>query len=486
MAFCKFSTEYLAKSYTIIDNLFFTRFLPVTPPKHSVIYLYGLYVCSQTGDMDVEHFSQTLGFSVDEVIDSFEYWEEQGIARILSREPFQVQYLPIRNIGSSNRKYDKNKYERFNLEALKLVAPRDITPNEFEEYYTLMEGYSLPDGRKISPEALLMVINFCVKNKGANVGYRYILAVARNWAIEGYITPEQIEQKINEYSESGQAVASIMKALGSAKKTSIDEHQFYTKWRDLGFNDDCILFVAKDLKRGGRANFEKLDKKLQKYYELHLLSTKEISEYEKNLDKIYSLARDINKTLGLYYEDVSNEIETYINPWLNLGYEPSTLLKVAQSNYENGKRTLRNLDEAVRELFSKGVVSAKSFEQFSKNADIVKADIAKMLSALGIVRNVTSFDLEFWNRWTISWGFNTEIIDYAISLTKARGGNLSYVNTILADWHSQSIYTLEQAKLSSENYKITKKSDNKTKINSRKYTKEENENLFKEFEEMEL
>lgn len=487
MAFCKFSTEYLAKSYTIIDNLFFTRFLITTPPKHCTIYLYGLFVCEQNDNIELQRFAENLGYSVEEIIDSFEYWQEQGIVRIVSQEPFQVQYLPIRNIGSSNRKYDKDKYARFNVEAQNLLKERMITPNEYEEYYTLMEGYSLPDGRKISPEALLMIIKYCVQNKGANVGYRYVITVARDWASAGCITPEQVEKRLEQCSTASQAVVAILKALGSTKKTSLDEHQFYLKWKDdFGFTDDCIIFVAKSIKKDGKANFEKLDKKLQKYYELHLTSAKEIADYEKHRDEIYSLARNINRTLGLYYEDVTNQVETYITPWLNWGYSAETLLKIAQSNYLNGKRTLNGLNETINDLYSKGIVSNEAYTQFLQNTDITKSKIEQMLKSLGIVRNVTSFDIEFWQRWTISWAFGNEIIDYAISLAKARGANISYVNTILADWHTQSIYTLEQAKLNSENYKITSKSTSTTKINSRKYTKEENDAIFDTFNEMEV
>lgn len=486
MSFCKFSTEYIAKSYTIIDNLFFSRYLVSTPPKHATIYLYGLYVAEQNDNIDLARFAETLGFSLDEVIESFEYWEEQGIVRIVSNDPFQVQYLPIRNIGSSNRKYDKDKYAHFNIEAQNILNQRMITPNEYEEYYTLMEGYSLPDGRKIDIEALLMIIRFCAQNKGANVGYRYIITVARDWASAGYVTPEQVEHRLDQYSASSQAVTQILKALGSSKKTSLDEHQYYLKWQDLGFEDECIIYVAKELKKSGKANFEKLDKKLQKYYELHLLSQKEIADYERQRDLIYGLARDINRTLGLYYEDVTNQVETYITPWLNLGYSAQTLLEIAQDCYLRGKRTLNILNETINELYNKGIVSQEAYKQHLKTTENIKYDIEKMLKELGIIRNVTSLDIEFWTRWTNIWAFNSEIINYAISLAKARGANISYVNTILADWHSQNIYTLEQAKLSSDNYKITGKTSNTTKINSRKYTKEENESIFQQFNEMDI
>ncbi|MBR4270070.1 MAG: DnaD domain protein [Clostridia bacterium] len=488
MAFCKFATEFMTKSYTVIDNLFFNRFLISTPPKHISIYLYGLYICEQLEELDLARFSQNMGYTQDEIIESFEYWQEQGIVRIVSDSPFQVQYLPIRNANENTRKYDKDKYTKFNKEIQSILSGRMITPNEYEEYYTLMEGFAIPDGRKLSPEALLMIVRYCAQNKGDNVGYRYILTVARDWANMGLITPEQVETHLEATSNASTSVNQILKALGSTKKSSIDELQLYLKWIELGFVDECILYVAKTLKKMGRANFEKLDKRLLKYYELHLLSSKEIADYEDNVDKIFNLARDINRTLGLYYEDVTNQIETYINPWLSLGYEPETLLSIAQDCFVIGKRTLNNLDEQIHYLFNQGIVSKKSYEQFTLSQRITKETIKTILKNLNIERNVTTLDIDFWNRWTNIWAFNLEIVDYAVSLAKAKGANLSYVNTILADWHSQHIFTLEQAKLASENYQVTKqtKTTNTTKITSRSYTKSENEELFNEFKEMDI
>ncbi|MBQ7977061.1 MAG: DnaD domain protein [Clostridia bacterium] len=487
MSFCKFSTEYYAKSYTVIDNLFFTRYLPSTAPKHASIYLYGLFICSQNDNLDVQRFAENMGYSIEEIIESFEYWEEQGIVRIVNSEPFQVQYLPIRNIGSSNRKYDKDKYFHFNIEVQKILSDRMITPNELEEYYTLMEGYSLPDGRKISPEALLMIIRFCAQNKGTNVNYRYIITVARDWASAGFITPEQVEKRLETYSTAGIAVANILKALGSTKKTSLDEHQFYLKWTEMGFNDDCLIYIAKSLKKSGRANFEKLDKKVVKYFELHLLSQKEIDDYESNLDKIYSLAREINKTLGLYYEDVSNQIDTYITPWLNMGYESEILLQIAQECYLRGKRTLSALNDTINDLYAQGIVSKNAYSQYNLSQQDVKENFGKILKKLGLERNVTSFDMDYWRRWTTVWAFNEELINYATELAEARGANISYINSILADWYTQKIFTLEQAKLASENYRVAKaKTSSTTKINSRKYTKEDNENIYNKFDELEI
>ena len=91
MAFCKFSSEYVSKTYTIVDNIFFTRYLPTTPPKVATIYLYGLYLCNNNAQdltgANLSSFASTLGYTEEEVMDAFRYWEEQGLVRIVNTTP---------------------------------------------------------------------------------------------------------------------------------------------------------------------------------------------------------------------------------------------------------------------------------------------------------------------------------------------------------------------------------------------------------------
>lgn len=493
MAFCKFSSEYIAKSYTLVDNVFFARYLPTTPPKLTEIYLYGLYLCALEGDISqnstISRFAETLGLDVEDIIDAYNYWEEQGLVRIVSTDPFEVQYQPIRGASSANKRYSKDKYAGFNTEVQKIITDRMITPNELEEYYALMEGFSLPDGRKLCAEALLLIVKFCVQTKGAGINYRYIITVAQNWAREGYITAEQIEEKLHTYSTNNQEITKINKALGSSKKPSVEENEYLIKWKNqMGFTPDVICFVAKTIKKSaGVSNFEKLDKKLQKYYEAHILSEAEIVEFEANKDKLYALARDINRTLGLYYDNVSNQVETYISPWLAMGFGAETLLSIAQNCYLKSKRTLASMNEEVYSLYEKGVVSPNAYAGYLSDQQEVRTRLAEILSKLNIERNVTSLDMEFWQRWVGTWGFDSEVINIAVDFANKRGSNLSYVNTMLADWHTQGIHTPQAAQEAINKFKSTT-TDTKpdTKIKKRKYTQEELDSVFDNFNEIEL
>lgn len=494
MAFCKFSSEYIAKSFTMIDNVFFARYLPSTPPKLTTIYLYGLYLCSLEGDTTqnntVERFAEALGYDVEDIVDAYNYWEEQGLVRVVSTQPMQVQYQPIRGASSANRRYSKDKYANFNIEIQKIISDRQITPNEFEEYYALMEGFCLPDGRKIDPMALLLIARFCTQIKGAGINYRYITTVAKNWACEGYVTAEQVEQKLSAYTTQNKEITQIIKALGSSKKPSVEEYDYLHKWtQQMEFTVNVICFVAKSIKKSaGISGFEKLDKKLQKYYEARIFSEEEIATFEENKDAIFSLARSINRTLGLFYGDVSNEVETYITPWLGLGFDAETLLQIAQNCYLKSKRTLAALNTEINTLFEKGIVTHAAYTEHLKGQETTKSHLAAILKKLNIERNVTSLDMEFWQRWTYTWGFVPDVIDIAVTFASKRGANITYVNTLLADWHSQNIHSTDNARAALQKIEnaAPKSAQNSAKINKRKYSQEEQQSIFDNFNEIEL
>lgn len=116
-------------------------------------------------------------------------------------------------------------------------------PNEYLQYYDVM------DSTKIQPDAMLMIIQYCINYKGTTVRYPYINAVARNWAREGVRTVEDVEAKLNEFNSLDEDMRSLMRALGRRGSTDIEEKQMLVKWtKNWGFDMPAILFAAKQCK----------------------------------------------------------------------------------------------------------------------------------------------------------------------------------------------------------------------------------------------
>ena len=96
MAFCIFSKD-IDNSYTIVENKFITKYLPEADGFAVKVYLYGLYLCKNTeSDFSLRSMAEVLKTTEEKIIDAFEFWEDYDLVEILSREPFTVQYLPVK------------------------------------------------------------------------------------------------------------------------------------------------------------------------------------------------------------------------------------------------------------------------------------------------------------------------------------------------------------------------------------------------------
>ena len=184
MAFCKYSIDMLANNTTSVDNIFINNYLPYAKAEDVKVYLYGLYKCqdSNAKDNTLENFANEINMTQEDVEKSFTYWQEQGLVQLIQVIPFEVRFLPLSDVINNTKKYNVKKYESFNAQAQEILAGRMITPNEYREYYDIIERLHM------EKEALLMIIAYCVNIKGDNVGYAYITTIAKDWANHNYKT----------------------------------------------------------------------------------------------------------------------------------------------------------------------------------------------------------------------------------------------------------------------------------------------------------
>ncbi len=480
MSFCKFSSELVANNKTEIDNIFIDNFLPNAPDLCVKVYLYGLYLATNDLEFDntFEAFAKKLGISELDLETAFRYWEEQGLVQVLSTYPIQVLYKPLKDVINGTRLYKPEKYEKFNTQAQELFhGTREITKTEYGEYYNFLEKSGMEQ------EALLMIINYCLQSKKKAVGYSYILTVARNWVKEGILTAKQVEEKLYEAEQASTSLSAILKVLGIKRSASIDERELYQKWKEgMGFEDDAILFVAESMKKKG--GFEKLNYLLEKYFLNGKFSVAEIKHFIASQDEIYTLAKQVNRNLGVYYESLDSEIETYINPWLNMGFEPKALEDMASYAFKSSIRSLDGLNNLVQKLYKLGILTKSALDEYLENIVNIDNQIKKLLEDLGISRRVNSFDRESYKTWKNSWGLNDEIIEYAASLSKDKLSPIQYMARLLASWHEQNITSLDEAKRLSP--KPATVQTPKTEIKGRSYTKQDFQAMVQSIDEIEL
>ena len=480
MAFCKYSIDMLANNSTAVDNIFINNYLPYADSNYVKVYLYGLYKCQDSNSRDntLENFSNELNLSQEEIEKAFYYWQEQGLVQILNVIPFEVRYLPISDVLNNTKKYNAKKYESFNAQAQEILCGRMITPNEYREYYDIIERLHM------EKEALLMIINYCVNVKGNNVGYAYITTIAKDWANQKITTAKQVEERLIEFENLQTGIEYLFKLMGLKRLPNIEERTLYQKWTQQGFDDEVLNYVAKKIKSKNKASFQYMDNVLDKYYANKLFSVNEIELFEEEKAKSMQIARSLTKNLGLYYENLEPVVDNYIFNWINLGFSEKMLEEISNYCFKTNVRTLEGMNKVLEKFHKLGILTEKSLAEYFYEVLSVDKKIKELLENIGLSRNVNQFDRDKYKIWKEVWKLPEDVIDYACTLAVGKEQPMQYLSSILSTFHDKNIKTVEDAKNS---FNILGKTENKSNFSTgRTYSKEEMNALFQSIEEIEI
>ncbi len=432
---CSYSKEFSTSAFTDIENAFITEYLPVSSGDAVKVYLYGLFLCQNPKfDKNLTEIAQTLSLSEETVLSCFTYWEEFGLVNVLSKDPLSVQYEPIRSsVSAKPKKIKAEKYSEFSKTLQTLLPNRMISTSEYTEYFNVMETYS------IKPEAMIMIVNYCISLKGADIGYRYISKVAKDFGNRGLTTLEKVEKELSSYNIRTGIIERILKALKLRRAPEIEDSVLLEKWTDeLEFEAENIIFAASKLGKGSMA---KLDEFLLELFSRKSFSKEEIAEFIGRKKEVYDLAIKINKALAIYVEVLDTVIDTYLNKWLSFGFTGETLLLIANYLFKTGKNTLQEMDDLIVYLRNRGFIDLSSVNDYFEQLKVVDEFLNKMLKIAGVNRKPTSIDRENYTMWK-SWNFSDDMILQASSLSAGKSSPISYMNGILSNWKNNGVYTL--------------------------------------------
>jgi DnaD/phage-associated family protein len=362
MAFIKFSSDFNASTHTLVDNIFIGEYLPTIHPLHLKIYLYGLYLCSRQDSREnsAEDMAKALGLEFFDIENSFRFLQENGLVRITCNNPLEIAYLPVMSGMAYLKKIKPGKYDSFCAGLQDLIKNRQITPNEFNEYFNVMEVSG------ILPDAMLMIAGYCIQHKKDS--YSYILTVARNWAADGVKTKDDVLDKLEEYNLDDRGLTQVLKALKSKKQIDSFDRDAYHKWtRELGFDLPAILFAAKSIK--GRGGVERLDGLLMKFYETRNLTAAEMDAFINHKETLYGIAREVTKRLGVYYERLDYFVESYILDWFNKGYDGDTLGIISDYCFKHSIKRPEKMRELVEKLSEKGLKESAAVKAYLEKLD---------------------------------------------------------------------------------------------------------------------
>lgn len=432
----KLSAEASLDGAITVENKFIVEYMPYADGDYVKVYLYGLSLAARKSDADdsIERLARRLDMDERTVSAAIDYWTEQGL---MSRLGDDICYFSPRTARPKIKLLDVDAYKEFNRQAQLYISARQISPNEYHEYYNLMEKLH------VEWQAMVLIVKYCVDLKGDNVSCPYILSVARNLAEDGYRTADDVGERLDEF---GVYYNDLRAALGAMGKKHVDHEavQLYKKWKiEYKFGADVILHVAQNMKHGSIAL---LDEKLTQYSKLGFFSADIIDKYEADRKDLYKLAKAINKALGVYYDNTDPEIATYIKPWLGLGFENKAILAAADYCMKKDMKRLSDLDAVIRDLFERGLTTEKQVKDSVNYENRFDGVIEKLFKTLGVKGAVKDIHRAYYANWTEKWTLPQALIDYAAELSANKTNPFAYMNAVLMAWHNSGITDIEKAK----------------------------------------
>ncbi len=436
MALISVSDDLAKKSFTNVENKFILKYLPHLEPNSVKVYLFSLYIYQNgLNSYSIEDFAQKLSLAETEIINYFEYLEELELVAIISRSPLEVKILEADNLSGTPKKFKPEKYADFTKNVQNIIKGRMISPNEFREYFVLLEDYGFEQN------ALIMIINYCVNLRGDKINYQYIKKVAKSFADEKVTTVKRVDEKLSAFTSSTPSLIKIFNAAGINRKPDIDDDKLYKKWTsEFQFEDDAIISCSKYFKA---KTVEKLDGALCELYKNKKFDVKEIEDYCKNKNSVYTATLEIARALGVYMQNSAPYIENYVNVWYNYGYSFLCMKSMANYCFKHGMNSFEDMNGFINGLYKEGIVTDQNVGEHIAKLEADDRFIKEILTVCGLTRKPINWDRENLTRWR-SWNFSDTMILEAAKLSCGKSNPVAYINGILSGWKSEGIFEAEK------------------------------------------
>lgn len=436
MAFCSFSKD-TDNTYTLVENKFITKYLPEADGFAVKVYLYGLYLCENTNtDFSVRSMAEVLKTTEQKIIEAFTFWQDYDLVEILCKDPFTVQYLPVRSAVGRPKKVRYEQYTDFNKELQRKMQKvgKFISSNDYVKYMHFLEE------NNIQPQAFLLIAEYCINKQGETISPSYIFNKAKKLIRNGLTTYEQVEKELSNYNAHEGDLMTIFAAM-SLFQNAPDENDYalYKKWTEtLGFTKEGIVIAAKHLKRG---NMTTLDISIEELSEKGKTEAKEIEAYLSDRDVLANLTFRIGRKLGVKVHNPAPYIDEYVEKWYTYGFEEASLLDIALFCLKTARGDFDSMNAVVQNLFNEGLVSQEGVKDFLKAKNDELKLFTKIQDICGSIRkNITNLSLiKTWR----DWKFSDEMILEAAKRSATSASPIPYMNKILSDWKRTEVYALK-------------------------------------------
>lgn len=349
---CRFSPEALPLESTPVDNLFILEYMPHADGMQLRVYLYGLMLCRYPS-FDASTLPEALSITEEEALHAFLHWQQEGLVRVLRRQPLEVEYIPPAERGGTV--LTPGKYGALLQGVQSLLAPRLLRAAELRRVYDWVDVYGL------SEEAVLELVAHCKEMRGDRVSMTYMETVARAWADDHVHSPEEARARAESFKALTGGAAQVLKRWNKSRLPTVDELHLYETWTaEWGFTQEAVLAACARL-TAGDPSFKYLDGVLQRLRSGGLQTEEAIALANSSEDASLVLSREVSERLGAG-RGLRPAERAQLQAFLDGGLSKEALLYAAEQA-QGKERPVGYLKKLLSDFVEQGVKTLEEAKQ---------------------------------------------------------------------------------------------------------------------------
>ena len=277
-------------------------------------------------------------------------------------------------------------------------------------------------------QAFLLISEYCAKKDGEKLSSQHILNKAKKLCDEHKYTFEQVERELADFNENERELSRIYSILGIYRKPQESDYVYLDRWREAGMSEKAVYAAASAL---GKGTVKTLDALITELIEKGALSEKDAKEYLARRAMTAELVFGVARKLGVKVQNPRAYIEEYAEKWLERGYEPESLVKLAGFCFKLGY-DFQGMDGVVKSLYEAGIVDEDGVTNYLAAREKELKLLESIQTVCGVVKK-TMNALDMVAAWR-SWEFSDKMILEAAKRSTGASAPLSYMNKLLSEW----------------------------------------------------
>jgi DnaD/phage-associated family protein len=305
---------------TPIENIFINDYMPQADGTYVKVYLMGYKYAKDRLDFNNETLSKNLNLPLSDVLNAWNYWENEGIiikhetddeynyiVEFVNLKQFYVDnvYKHIRNVNDKNSYVDNDKLIsaarnpeiKTMMEEIEDMLGRPLKVSEKQKIITWLNKY------KTKPNMMIQAFSYSVNNKKIK-RFNYIESVVSAWYDAGVVDLDTMVEYLEKRNDRFSAYSRISKALGFNRTLTEAEMRTIDRWIDeWDFSMEMILKCLDNSTKINNPNLNYFDKILSEWYKNGFKTIEDL----KNDKKPEKTKKETSKSKNRFHNFIQSE-----------------------------------------------------------------------------------------------------------------------------------------------------------------------------------